>query len=225
MTTSPNHQCMIYTGSPSRHLPGLAILVNAQLRANWRCLYLNSPVIVSEMESHLYQVGVDVALEVERGALVLSSDQGHLLAGRFDVDRMLTTLAEAVNQALRDGYAGLWASGDLSWEFGGEKDFSKLLKYEFALERLFEQQPAFSGICQYHEDVLPTDVVQWGLCTHRSVYVNETLSRPNPYYAPASLLTYRRPVAPINRLREMFASPLHPLTLLSPDSPADLAKT
>jgi hypothetical protein len=205
--TAPNHQCMLYAGSPGRHLPGLATVTKQRLRAKWRCLYLNSPARVAEMRSCLSRAGVAVTQEVERGALILSSSQLHLQDGCFEVDRMLDMLADAVDQAVKDGYSGLWATGDMSWEFGSVKNFAKLLEYEYALERMFEQQPRFSGICQYHLDTLPTDVVQWGLCTHRSVYLNEAASQENPYYSPASLLTYRRPVAPHQHVEELCARP------------------
>ena len=139
--------------------------------------------------------------------MLLSSAQSHFQHGRFDVQHMLGMLQDAVSQALDDGYEGLWASGDMGWEFGDETNFAKLLEYEYALERLFEQQPRLSGICQYNAEALPTDVVQWGLCTHRAVYINETLSQPNPHYSPANLLTYRRPVVPGPQLESILARP------------------
>ena len=48
------------------------------------------------------------------GSLALSSDPGHLVDGVFDPARMLAMLADAVNDALDHGYAGLWASGDMT---------------------------------------------------------------------------------------------------------------
>lgn len=50
---------------------------------------------------------------------------------------MMQTLADAFSQAMNDGYAGLWASGDMTWEIGGDKDFSRLLEYEWRLEEFF----------------------------------------------------------------------------------------
>ncbi len=208
----PNHQCMLYTGSPVKHLPGLAAVAKQKLQANLRCLYLNSPPMVAEMRSSLAQAGVAVAEEVDRGALVLSSSQDHLRNGQFDVDRMLGGLADAVDQAIRDGYTGLWATGDMKWEFGSVTNFAKLLEYEYALDRFIARQP-LSGICQYHIDTLPADVVQWGLCTHQFLYINEELSLENPHYLPARLLTYRRPVVSAMQLQEMLARPLEPLAV------------
>jgi hypothetical protein len=60
------------------------------------------------MRSRVWTLGLDVAREVNEGGLILSSDQSHLEAGEFDVQRMLATLHGAVSQALADGYVGLW---------------------------------------------------------------------------------------------------------------------
>lgn len=216
----PSHQCMLYEGSPAKHLPGLAAVLKQQLLANWRCLYLNSPQMVAEMGSCLGDAGIAVADEVERGALILSSSQDHLLDGQFEIDRMLDGLSVAVDQALCDGYTGLWATGDIRWEFGGETNFAKLLEYEYALERLMQRQPSLCGICQYHIDSLPTDVVQWGLCTHPFLYINEERSQGNPHYCPARLLTYRRPFVSAVELQEMIARPSETRAVACPSAGA-----
>jgi len=96
METLPRHQCLIYEGAPSRQLPSLAALTVEKLGQNYRCLYLNSAPMVAGMRSYLAAAGVDVAREVEKASLVLSSDQGHLVGGRFDVERMIRTLEEAI---------------------------------------------------------------------------------------------------------------------------------
>jgi hypothetical protein len=59
--------------------------------------------------------------------------------------RMLGILSAAVDQALNDGYQGLWATGDMSCEFGPERDFSKLVEYEWRLEELFLKHPTLAG--------------------------------------------------------------------------------
>src|SRR5262249_45070803 len=122
----------------------------------------------------------------------LSSDQSHLDHGRFDVDKLIHMLEESIMQAVRDGYTGLWATGDMSWEFGPELNFDQLLEYEWRLEQLFYKQPALSGICQYHRDTLPREAVREGLVSHRRIYINQTLSRLNPYYVSAEVPVDRR---------------------------------
>jgi hypothetical protein len=138
--------------------------------------------MVVGMGSYLFAAGVNVVQETTKRRLVLSADQGHLVNGRFDVDHMLAMLDRALNEALRDGYDGLWATGDMSWEFGPEKNFSKLLEYEWRLEEYMSAHPALSGICQYHTDTLPREIVRQGFSSHRSIFINETLARLNPHY-------------------------------------------
>jgi hypothetical protein len=183
------HQCLVYKGSPAPHLPRLSTLIRQKLNENHRCVYLNRPLMVAAMRAHLFAVGINVPQEELKGSLALSSDTGYLLNGRFDIDRMLRTLEDALDQALNDGYQGLWVSGDMDWEFGPEKDFSKLLDYEWQLEDFLQKRPALSGICQYHADTLPHDVLRQGLFTHQSVFVNETLSRLNPHYVERESFT------------------------------------
>jgi hypothetical protein len=97
-------------------------------------------------------------------------------------------LKEAVDQALKEGYKGLWATGDMTWEFGSEKNLAKLLDYECGLEELFQTTPALSGICQYHRETLPGHIMWNALLTHPSVFINHTLQRVNPYYVPPDSL-------------------------------------
>jgi len=60
---------------------------------------------------------VDVAGEVGKKSLLLSSDQPDLVAVQFHVEKMLEALKDALDKAVSDGYDGLWATGDMTWEF------------------------------------------------------------------------------------------------------------
>lgn len=182
MQSSPRHHCLIYKGAPSKHLPALAEAMRERLRQNYRCLYLNSPPMVAGVRCQLAATGVDVAHEVAKGHLILSSDQQHLADGSFDIDRMLKTLENLLNNALRDRYKGLWAVGDMTWELGPLRDPARLLEYEWRLEKIFHQRPELSGICQYHADTLPREMMRQSLLVHPSIFVNQTLSLINPYY-------------------------------------------
>jgi len=190
------HQCHIYDGAPSRHLPALAAVIHQKLKENYRCLYLDSPPMVAGMRSYLAAAGVDVTHEISKTALVLSSEQNHLEDGLFDIDKMMRTLEHALNQALSDGFAGLWASGDMSWEFGPANDFSKLLEYEWRLEQFLRDHPQMGGSCNYHVDTLPREVVRRGFLSHHSLLVNETLSLMNPLYLQREAFTQQAESAP-----------------------------
>jgi hypothetical protein len=182
MKSVPRHQCMIYEGAPSRHLATLAAVTRDKLSQNFRCLYLNTEPMVAGMRSYLAAAGIDVERVLDQGQLLLSSAQDHLVDSAFDADHMIEALADSLQAALRDGYAGLWASGDMAWEMGPQRDFSRLLDYEWKLERFFRGHPQLSGICQYRSDTLPPAVLRQGLVSHPALFVNATLSRLNPHY-------------------------------------------
>lgn len=160
----------------------IAAVMRDKLKHGHRCMYLNSRPMVAGLRSYLAAAGVDVIHETSRGSLLLSSEQESVVDGCFDVGRMIGGLEAAVDQALADGFAGLWASGDLTWEFGSDRDFSKLVEYEWKLEELFGRTTALSGICQYHTDTLPREATRQGLVVHPAIFINETLSLINPHY-------------------------------------------
>ena len=119
----PRHRCLLYEGPPSRQLPMLAAVMCQKIQESYRCLYLNSPTMVAGMGSYLAARGRDVLEDTKQGRLVLSSEQHSSGDGLFDTNVMLRGLEDALEQALKDGYKGLWASGDMTWEFGPAKDF------------------------------------------------------------------------------------------------------
>ena len=139
--------------------------------------------MVAGMRSYLAAAGVDVAHEAANAKLLLSSERHHLADGRqFDGEQMIGALEAALKQALKDGYEGLWATGDMTWELGPDKDFSRLLEYEWRLEEFLRANPKMSGICQYHVDNIPRPIVRQGLLAHPSIFLNQTLSVLNPVY-------------------------------------------
>ena len=176
------HQCLIYSGSPSAHLGALAATIREKLRNNFRCLYLNSPPMVAGMRSYLAAAGVDVVHATAKASLVLSSEMQQLANGTFDIDRMMALLEDALAQALDDNYQGLWASGDMTWEFGPEKDTAKLLEYEWRLEEFFQGHPELQGVCQYHAEMFSPEELRQAAVAHPGVYINETLARHNPHF-------------------------------------------
>lgn len=177
----------MYEGSPANQVPCLGKTLREMLCRNYRCLYLNGEPMLDEMRIYLARTGVDLEGQTRQGSLILSSDRAHLMSGRFDLNSMMEGLDSALGQSLADGYAGLFASGDMSWEFGPSADFSQLMEYEWKLEEFFESHSQLIGICQYHANSLPADVMQLGVLTHPAIYVNEELSLANPHYTPSRI--------------------------------------
>jgi signal transduction histidine kinase len=181
------HKCLIYDGDPSEQLPVVVPLLLDGLRENWRCLYLGSPDALRMVETALVTRGVDFAEEIDRGALVLSSDRSHLTEGAFDPDAMVDSLRAAIDEATSSGFDGLCATGDMRWELGDDINFDRLLEYEAKLDRVFRDKP-LRGICQYHRALVPERALRDALLTHPAAFVGDSLNRDNLFYLPPELL-------------------------------------
>ena len=90
---------------------------------------------------------------------MLSSDRSHLVGGAYDPRTLDDGLRSSIDEAVRDGFGGLCASGDMRWVLGDDANFGRLLEYEALLEEVFREKP-LRGICQYHRQMLPAQAVQ-----------------------------------------------------------------
>jgi hypothetical protein len=98
----------------------------------------------------------------------------------------------------------------MTWELGQDRGIPKLVRYEWELERLFHKYPELSGICMYHSDTLPLELIKHGAISHGSVFVNETLSLINPH--PLHTGAPREIVATLNAEVEAFLLRVMPET-------------
>ncbi|MBV8878869.1 MAG: MEDS domain-containing protein [Planctomycetaceae bacterium] len=181
------HKCLIYDGHPREQLPVVVPLLLTGLREGRRCLYLGDPKTVELVEAALAERGIDVGAELRRGALLLTSDRSHLDGGDFDPAALVQMLRGLIDGAVRDGFTGLCATGDMMWELGNERNFDRLLEYEALLETVFQEKPLM-GICQYRRDVVPARAIQDALLAHSSVHVGSELPLDNLFYIPPRIL-------------------------------------
>lgn len=179
------HKCLIYDGDPSEQLPVIVPLLMEGLESRRRCLYLGDPPTVRMVEGALGAKGLDVGALIRRKALLFSSDRSHLDKG-FDPRAMVDMLCGLIDDAVRDGFQGLCATGDMRWELGPDAHFDRLLEYETLLDRVFLEKPLM-GICQYHRDTVPARAVQEALMTHPSAYIGGALNQDNLFYIPPDL--------------------------------------
>ena len=109
------------------------------LRAGERVLYVaESDAALNRFRAALNRPGINVPIMVKRGALVESTHaEAHLADGRFDSERMLRFLNEAMETALTDGFAGLRTCGDMSWLLKDPVGADQVVEYEALLNQFF----------------------------------------------------------------------------------------
>ena len=180
-----DHICALYDTEEERVAVAAEYVVDG-LRRGERCYYVaESREAIDRLRGALRRAGIDVAETVMRGALIEAThDEAHLKDGRFDSERMLQLLNDAVELAMLDGFTGLRTCGDMSWLLLDAPGSAQVVEYESFLNRFFEGIPA-QGMCQYDRRRLPPDLIGHALATHPSAvlkrrYAANTLYRPVP---------------------------------------------
>lgn len=200
-----DHVCTLFS-SPEEQLAAAVEYIRQGLESRERCLYVCGEQTPDEFRDALRAAGIDVHGAEARGALVLlTKETGHLKGGSFGAARMIGMLSKAVEDALRDGFEGLCAGGDMTWLLDEAPGSEELAEYEARLNQFYKTSRAL-GLCQYNRRRLPATFLDHGIATHPMIRVEGPILMVNPYYeVPEEAMVRRAKVeglAPrIERLR------------------------
>ena len=178
------HICSLYD-TEDEQIATAVEYVSDGLRRGERCMYVvRSEAALKRFRSALNGARINAGEAVRSGALVQSiHSRVHLAGGRFDCERMLNTLNNAVEEALNEGFAGLRTCGDMSWLLVKCDGREQARDYEALLNEFFRGTRAV-GMCQYDRKRLGVRTINDALATHPSAVVDGR-HRPNPAYEPA----------------------------------------
>jgi MEDS: MEthanogen/methylotroph, DcmR Sensory domain len=110
-----DHVCTLYNSKEEQLTAAVEYVIGGFSRGE-RCLYVCGERTPAQFREALQSHGVDVKAAERRGALmILTKDEAHLKGGSFDPDRMISLLHKAVKDALKAGFQGLCAAGDMCW--------------------------------------------------------------------------------------------------------------
>lgn len=141
------------------------------LRRNERCMYIAEDNSVPLIYQKLEAAGVDVDTEHRRGALaVLTKRETYLRHGMFEPERMVSDLHKEVRFSLEHGFAGLRASGEMSWALDLPSVLARLVEYEQELQATWPSE--FGGLCQYDVTRFPPELIAKMKRIH-AVYVED----------------------------------------------------
>lgn len=175
------HICALYD-TEDEQLATAAQYVSDGLRQGERCLYVaDGRDGFQRFRQALADSGVDAAGAAGSGALLeIPHANAHLAGGRFDCERMLGLLNEAVEQALNGGFKGLRTCGDMSWLLHQPAALEKVREYEMLLNEFFRHLRA-CGMCQYDRRRFRPNVIDDALAAHPSM-VLDGRHQPSPLY-------------------------------------------
>jgi hypothetical protein len=178
------HICNVYE-TEEEQLATAAEYLSDGLRAGERVFYVASSAdALNRFNRVLKEAGINVEAMLKRGALVQATHaDAHLVDNRFDSERMLRLLNDAVEAALNDRFTGLRTCGDMSWLLQEPEGAEQVLEYEALLNEFFQGVRA-AGMCQYDRQRLAPHLVDHALATHSSVVIDRHHTI-NPFYTPA----------------------------------------
>jgi MEDS: MEthanogen/methylotroph, DcmR Sensory domain len=170
-----DHAALFYR-TRTEQLDAVIPFIATGLERNERCLYIAEDNTTSEICRHLQEFGVDVPKVQKSGALsVVTKHETYLRHGVFQPDKMIDDIQNAVQAAVDDGYAGLRASGELSWALDLPSALAQMIQYEEALDEHFYSK--FAALCQYDETRYPAYIFEYMKRLHPVVVSDEGLIR------------------------------------------------
>jgi len=183
-----DHVCWIFDDD-GHCQAALARFVAAGLDAGERVLYATAARPPVEVLAGLAAgaAAADAVREaVHTGQLeVRAAEELYLPDGRFDPVRTIDALAEEVDRAGRDGYAGLRVVADMAWARRDPPGAGHLARYEAQVNRLFLDRPVMA--CLYDRRLFEVGMLRRAASAHLST----SLADPDGG-APGPVLRLRR---------------------------------
>lgn len=143
-----DHLCLTFdTDDEQREV--VTAFVLAGLSEGEKVVYFSDGTGRERISAWLREHGVDARAAWARGQLELRAAAAtYLVAGTFDPGAMRTALAASAAEARRDGFAGLRATGEMSWALRTLTDLDCLAGYERGVRQLYDSGEVTS-LCQY----------------------------------------------------------------------------
>lgn len=133
----------------------LAPTFSSALSQDCRGLFIADRTPPDAFAKGLADRGCDIEPALKTGQFVLlTADETYIKGGYFDPDRQLALWEEAMASARKDGFAGLVASGEITWLDRGAPGVDRWLEYEY-LMNLIEERDVVGLVCLYREGSLP----------------------------------------------------------------------
>jgi PAS domain S-box-containing protein len=177
-----DHLCSIYENQQD-HFAVAVPFIRIGLERHEKCLYITDAESLEAVRAAMLAGGIDVASALDSGALTLATkDQTYMRLGRFDPDWMFSYWRDAAEQARREGYDSLRATGETEWVVRGGPGLERWMEYECRLTHAMAESNAFA-LCQYNRNLFPPALILDVIRTHPVVIYRLTVCR-NFYFVP-----------------------------------------
>jgi PAS domain S-box-containing protein len=177
-----DHLSLFYS-SKQDQLPAVSEFVVTGLENGGKCLYLfgenGHDHVIEQLESRA--VSVESALD-HKDLVFFDTNESYLRRDKFEPEFMIEMLKRTINQAISEGYSGLWVTGEMSWASDGYPGSEKLMEYEAKLNLIIPEN-RIAALCQYDISAFPSEQIMQAVQTHPGV-IYGNLRRENKNYLP-----------------------------------------
>lgn len=178
-----DHICAIYS-STEELTRQVARFLAQGLEHHERCWYVGHGNEMDSLRAALRESGIDVTAAMQRKALhLISGDGAYIVHGTFNPEVTMQIFNDAIEEAYTDGFTGFRAAAEMSWALKCAEGTHQVVVYEALLKSLFASCRAI-GLCLYHRECMPLDVIDGALSTHPIVGAHGHYTE-NPFYEPS----------------------------------------
>lgn len=174
------HMCLIYSDNDER-LNMISRFLEAGLAGNELVGYFADDLPPAETKKALLS-RMSKKMPVDSGTRldVRKATDVYCPRGHFEPEEMLANLRSLCNQAKKEGYASMRASGEMTWALRGIPGSERLVEYEALVNEVIASHP-FTPICQYNANLFDGVTLFNILRVHPMMIVRGRVVH-NPYY-------------------------------------------
>ena len=182
-----DHVCCFYETTEKQRAMLMPFLREGLERGR-KVVYVLDAISPEAILAYFRRGGLDVEPYLTRGQMVfLTSDETHVREGVFDPDRMIVQLQAQTDQALAEGYGGLYITCETAWALRGVPGSERLIEYEGKVNEFFPGSKCVA-LCQYDWRSFGPQLLMDVLSTHPVAVVNAVLYDNYYYMSPATVL-------------------------------------
>ncbi len=174
-----DHLCMIYEDHEEQFGMILPFVKSGLLRKE-KCVYIADDNTVEKVISEMKAADPDLfGKSLDNESLsVLTKRETYVKDGYFAPEKMIALLAENTDSALKAGFAGLRATGEMTWMFAGDPGSEKMMEYEAKLNDFLPAHQALA-VCQYSRTKFSNEQLISVFQTHpKVIYRSEIIVNP-----------------------------------------------
>ncbi|MDX9735236.1 MAG: MEDS domain-containing protein [Thermoanaerobaculia bacterium] len=175
------HMCHIFSDE-GEQAEVMARYVSTGLAEGEQVAYFVDTLPVEELRRRLASLGVPVPAPDDPQLLVSPAVDMYCPDGTFIPDRMLANFPLVYGAGVEAGFAGVRATGEMSWARRGLPGSDLLIEYESRINTVVREVP-LTAVCQYDARQFDGATLFEVLMVHPVMIVRGRISR-NPYYLP-----------------------------------------